>query len=61
MDDDLSTGLACRWCRLLGSEGRMVYDDPAFVVVAAPGEAQGSLAYTCASGSCQRRNRIATA
>ena len=41
MDEDLSTGVACRWCRLLGSEGGMVYDDPTFVVVATPARRRG--------------------
>jgi diadenosine tetraphosphate (Ap4A) HIT family hydrolase len=36
MDEELSSGVACRWCRLLGSQGRTVYDEPAFVVVETP-------------------------
>jgi diadenosine tetraphosphate (Ap4A) HIT family hydrolase len=35
MDEDLITGMACRWCRL-GAEGRTIYNQPAFVVAEVP-------------------------
>jgi diadenosine tetraphosphate (Ap4A) HIT family hydrolase len=36
MDEVLITGMACQWCLPLGSEGRAIYDEPAFVVAELP-------------------------
>ena len=41
MDEELSTGVACRWCRWLGAQGATVIDDPAFVVVETPTRRRG--------------------